>query len=178
MTTLIALIIVLSVLAYLIVGTLYARHAVAVDYQERKRLGPPDLSALDDDTHKHSCDWVYYAHSRECDCYQWEKWEEARRRSQTWDDLTDTPVVKEPYGYVFWWPVYLHKSFVLANAGVESRRDRRHRIEIENAEHIARVTAIVNSNQREINVAQRSSLDIVDEAEADLAEHIERGGRS
>lgn len=155
---------IVTALLYFVAGSGYARREAGREYERRANLGAPDLSALDSNTHTRNCDLRYYG-NKPCDCDQQSAYNKARRDERAWDALAEKPIVGANYFHVLLWPFYIHRAFLLAEAGRESRTDRRRRHEIENARHIAQVTSILQRNQQSI-----SSLDIVDQAAADVEE--------
>lgn len=154
-----------AALAWVAAGSVYARRRAADEYQYRAAVGCPDLTALSSDGHDRGCGLRGYGRDNKCSCTKQEDYYQALAAERRWDALTKKPIVGANYFHVLLWPIYLHRAFLLADAGQESRRDRRRRHELENARHIAEVTSILEGNQRSL-----STLDIIDEAMADVNE--------
>lgn len=145
------MLIVIAVLAYLTIGTLYARQRTV----QHRPVGPrPEFAVLDLANHGKNCDLRdRFRSDNGCDCEEFSSWVAARRTVKAWESRQADPSVAEVYNRLLLWPLMIHHALMRPPASKESRRERRMRHELENARHIAEITRITASNQQSITEA-------------------------
>ncbi|MFJ9313783.1 hypothetical protein ACIRN4_06280 [Pimelobacter simplex] len=132
---------------YLAVGTAYARQRTE---QGRPTSARPEFAVLESAGHERGCDLRNAYRPEVCDCTLREDWEAARRTVREWDRRQVPPTTSEVYGRLLFWPLLIHRALMSPPPHRESRRERRMRHELENARHIAEITAITSGNQQAI----------------------------
>lgn len=148
------LILLALLLPYLAVGTAYSR----ARYVNRlSAIGErPTFEVLDRGTHPRICDYNPRYGREWCDCNLRVDFEWAKRSLIKWDREVKGPTAMASYARLLVWPLILHHGLMVPPQDRETRRERRMRHELENARHIAEITAIAKGNQDVIGQALAS----------------------
>lgn len=180
MTTLTTLTALTVVLAYLAVGSLVTRTR-----NRRQYASPPrQFRHLNRKWHSITCtynrDYEKYAlyEYRDCSCALRRRWITEMEWRLHLDHPEDHPAPVPPPPsigtvlssllHVWVWPFGLYVLWLTDSASTETRRERHHRLELENAAHIAEMTAVLADSQETLGdllaaERPRSTLDLDDD---------------